>query len=101
MPRTLYLALTGARDMSTIQTPPQDRLPVETVIAAYDERLIKQAIQRELNRGGQVYFLHNRVQSIDGVAARLRQLFSEQSKIQKQKNQIVIDVGHGQMSEHE
>src|SRR5207249_3614162 len=101
IPRTLYLSLTGARDMSTIQTPPQDRLPVETIIAAYDERLIKQAIQRELNRGGQVYFLHNRVQSIDGVAARLRQLFSDQSEIRNAKSKIVIDVGHGQMSENE
>ena len=73
IPRTLYLSLTGARDMSTIETPPQDRLPVETIIAPYDERLIRQAIQRELNRGGQVYFLHNRVQSIDAVADRLAQ----------------------------
>jgi transcription-repair coupling factor (superfamily II helicase) len=93
IPRTLYLSLTGARDMSTIQTPPQDRLPVETVVAPHDERLIRQAIQRELNRGGQVYFLHNRVQSIEVVAARLRQLL-EGSKIR-------IDVGHGQMAEHE
>jgi len=93
IPRTLYLSLTGARDMSNIQTPPQDRLPVETIIAGYDERLIKQAIQRELNRGGQVYFLHNRVQSIEGVAARLRTLL-EGSKIR-------IDVGHGQMSDDE
>jgi transcription-repair coupling factor (superfamily II helicase) len=93
IPRTLYLSLTGARDMSNIQTPPQDRLPVETIIAAYDERLIKQAIQRELNRGGQVYFLHNRVQSIEGVAARLRTLL-EGSKAR-------IDVGHGQMSDDE
>ena len=101
IPRTLYLSLTGARDMSTIQTPPQDRLPVETIIAAYDERLIKQAIQRELNRGGQVYFLHNRVQSIDMVAARLRQLFSDHTKIRNPKSAIVIDVGHGQMAENE
>jgi len=93
IPRTLYLSLTGARDMSNIQTPPQDRLPVETIIAGYDERLIKQAIQRELNRGGQVYFLHNRVQSIEGVAARLRTLL-EGSK-------VTIDVGHGQMSDDE
>ena len=93
IPRTLYLSLTGARDMSNIQTPPQDRLPVETIIAGYDERLIKQAIQRELNRGGQVYFLHNRVQSIEAVAARLRTLL-EGSKIR-------IDVGHGQMSDDE
>jgi transcription-repair coupling factor (superfamily II helicase) len=93
IPRTLYLSLTGARDMSTIQTPPQDRLPVETIVAAYDERLIKQAIQRELNRGGQVYFLHNRVQSIDAVAERLRDLLLE--------SKVRIDVGHGQMDEHE
>ncbi len=65
IPRTLYLALTGARDMSTIETPPQDRLPVETIVAQYDERLIRDAIQRELNRGGQVFFLHNRVGTID------------------------------------
>jgi transcription-repair coupling factor (superfamily II helicase) len=64
IPRTLYLALTGARDMSTIQTPPHDRLPVETVATEYDERLIRDAIQREMNRGGQVFFLHNRVTTI-------------------------------------
>jgi len=93
IPRTLYLSLTGARDMSTIQTPPQDRLPVETIVAPYDERLIKQAIQREVNRGGQVYFLHNRVQSIEAVAQRLRSLLEE--------SKIDIDVGHGQMAEHE
>ncbi len=93
IPRTLYLSLTGARDMSTIQTPPQDRLPVETIVAPYDERLIKQAIQREVNRGGQVYFLHNRVQSIETVAQRLRSLLEESN--------IDIGVGHGQMAEHE
>ena len=91
IPRTLYMALTGARDMSTIETPPVDRLPVETIIAPYDERLIKQAIQREINRGGQVYFLHNRVQSIETVANRLRQMFED----------ISIDVGHGQMGDDE
>ena len=68
IPRTLYLALTGARDMSTIETPPQDRLPVETIVAQYDERLIRDAIQRELNRGGQVFFLHNRVGTIETMA---------------------------------
>jgi transcription-repair coupling factor (superfamily II helicase) len=92
IPRTLYLSLTGARDMSTIETPPVDRLPVETIIAPYDERLIKQAIQREINRGGQVFFLHNRVQSIDAVADRLRELFDDR---------ISFDVGHGQMSDDE
>jgi transcription-repair coupling factor (superfamily II helicase) len=87
IPRTLYLALTGARDMSTIETPPQDRLPVETIVAQYDERLIREAIQRELNRGGQVYFLHNRVGTIDAMAQKLRTLVPHAR----------IVVGHGQM----
>src|SRR3954453_19576674 len=87
IPRTLYLALTGARDMSTIETPPQDRLPVETIVAQYDERLIRDAIQRELNRGGQVFFLHNRVSTIEVVAQKLKTLVP----------QARIVVGHGQM----
>jgi transcription-repair coupling factor (superfamily II helicase) len=87
IPRTLYLALTGARDMSTIQTPPQDRLPVETIVSAYDERLIRDAIQRELNRGGQVFFLHNRVMTIETMAHKLRALLPAAR----------IIVGHGQM----
>jgi len=87
IPRTLYLALTGARDMSTIQTPPHDRLPVETIVTAYDERVIRDAIQRELNRGGQVFFLHNRVLTIGTVAQRLQALVP----------QARIVVGHGQM----
>jgi transcription-repair coupling factor (superfamily II helicase) len=92
IPRTLYMALTGARDMSLIQTPPVNRLPVETHIAPFDERLIREVIQRELARGGQVFYLHNRVQSIDAVADRLRQLLGDSAR---------IDVGHGQMSERE
>ena len=87
IPRTLYLALAGARDMSTIETPPQDRLPVETVVAQYDERLIRDAIRRELNRGGQVFYLHNRVFDIDLAARKLRELVPEAR----------IAVGHGQM----
>jgi transcription-repair coupling factor (superfamily II helicase) len=87
IPRTLYLALTGARDMSTIETPPQDRLPVQTIVTQYDERIIRDAIQRELNRQGQVYFLHNRVSTIDTIAEKLRALLP--------KARIVI--GHGQM----
>jgi transcription-repair coupling factor (superfamily II helicase) len=87
IPRTLYLALTGARDMSTIETPPQDRLPVETIITPYDERVIRDAIQRELNRGGQVFFLHNRVTTIETVAKRLQQLVP----------QARLSIGHGQM----
>jgi transcription-repair coupling factor (superfamily II helicase) len=112
IPRTLYLSLTGARDMSSIETPPQDRLPVETTVAAYDERLIKMAIQREVNRGGQVYYLHNRVQTIDAVADRLRRLFGRPGNLTNLSDDrhsdsfnsaggVRIDVGHGQMSEHE
>jgi len=87
IPRTLYLALTGARDMSTIETPPQDRLPVETIVTPYDERIIRTAIQRELNRGGQVFFLHNRVMTIDMMAQKVKALVP----------QARIVVGHGQM----
>jgi transcription-repair coupling factor (superfamily II helicase) len=87
IPRTLYLALTGARDMSTIQTPPNDRLPVETIVTEYDERVIRDAIQRELNRGGQVFFLHNRVMTIETMAQKLRGLVP----------QARLAVGHGQM----
>ncbi|MBI2946706.1 MAG: DEAD/DEAH box helicase, partial [Verrucomicrobia bacterium] len=87
IPRTLYLALTGARDMSTIETPPQDRLPVQTFVSKYDERLIRDAIQREINRQGQVYYLHNRVQDIERVAVRIQSLVPTAR----------IIVGHGQM----
>jgi transcription-repair coupling factor (superfamily II helicase) len=87
IPRTLYLALAGARDMSTIETPPQDRLPVQTIVAPYDERLIRDAIRRELNRGGQVFYLHNRVLDIEAAAGRLRELAPEAR----------LAVGHGQM----
>ncbi|MCF7668516.1 MAG: transcription-repair coupling factor [Verrucomicrobia bacterium] len=91
IPRTLYLALAGARDMSTIETPPQDRLPVETIVIPHDERIIRNAILRELNRHGQVFFLHNRVTTIYTVAERLKSLVPEAR----------IVVGHGQMKEHE
>jgi transcription-repair coupling factor (superfamily II helicase) len=88
IPRTLYLAMSGARDMSTIETPPHDRLPVETLVTQYDERLIRDAIQRELNRGGQVFFLHNRVATIDAMALKLKALVPTAR----------IVVGHGQMN---
>jgi len=91
IPRTLYLALTGARDMSTIQTPPHDRLPVETIVVPFDERVIRDAIQCELNRGGQVFFLHNRVMTIETVADRLKRLLPRAR----------IVVGHGQMDADE
>jgi transcription-repair coupling factor (superfamily II helicase) len=87
IPRTLYLALTGARDMSTIQTPPHDRLPVETMATPYDERTIRDAIKRELARGGQVFFLHNRVTTIEAMRAKLQTLVPDAR----------IVVGHGQM----
>jgi transcription-repair coupling factor (superfamily II helicase) len=91
IPRTLYLALTGARDMSTIQTPPHDRLPVETIATQYDERVIRDAIQREMNRGGQVFFLHNRVMTIETMRAKLQSLVPSAR----------IVVGHGQMNSDE
>jgi len=91
IPRTLYLSLMGAKDMSTIETPPLNRIPVETLICPYDERVIRDAINRELARQGQVYFLHNRVQSIEKVRARLAQLCPKARTV----------VGHGQMHEHE
>jgi transcription-repair coupling factor (superfamily II helicase) len=91
IPRTLYLALSGARDMSTIETPPQDRLPVETFVSAYDERLVRDAIRRELDRQGQVFFLHNRVTTIDVMATKIRALVPEAR----------LAIGHGQMDPDE
>ena len=88
IPRTLYLALTGARDMSTIATPPQDRLPVETIVEHYDDRIIRDAIRREIERGGQVFFLHNRVTTIEVMRSKLQLLVPNAR----------IVVGHGQMS---
>jgi transcription-repair coupling factor (superfamily II helicase) len=87
IPRTLYLSLTGARDMSTIETAPPNRHPVQTIVAPYDERVIREAIERELARNGQVYFLHNRIHSIQEVAQRLKLLVPKAR----------IDIGHGQM----
>lgn len=91
IPRTLYMALTGARDISTIQTPPEERLPVQTKVARYDPMLIRRAILREFDRGGQVFFVHNRVQTIPAVLKRLERLVPE----------VTIAVGHGQMPEGE
>lgn len=91
IPRTLYLSLMGARDMSVIETPPPDRQPVETVICAYDERVIRDAIQRERSRGGQVYLLHNRIGTIEKVAARIAEICQGARVL----------VGHGQMEEGE
>ncbi len=91
IPRTLYMSLTGAKDMSTIQTPPQERLPIETLVVPNEDEIVRAAILRELNRGGQVFYLHNRVKSIHVVQERLRKLAPEAK----------IGVGHGQMKEKE
>ncbi len=87
IPRTLYMALMGARDMSTIDTPPPNRVPVSTTVCAYDERVIRDAIRREMKRGGQTFFLHNRVKTIDMMSSKIRELVPEAR----------ILVGHGQM----
>ena len=90
IPRTLEMAVTGLREMSTIQTPPEERQPVLTTVGPYDEKFIKAAIHRELIRDGQVFFVHNRVESINRVASKLAELVP----------QARIAVAHGQMNEH-
>ena len=90
IPRTLEMAVTGIREMSTILTPPEERHPVLTFVGAYDEKQIGAAIRRELLREGQVFYIHNRVESIDRAAARLRELVPEAR----------IATAHGQMNEH-
>jgi transcription-repair coupling factor (superfamily II helicase) len=87
IPRTLYLAMTGARDMSVIDTPPVNRHPIQTIVKTYDERVVVDAIRHEMRRGGQVFYLHNRVATIDKVAGGLRALMPDLS----------FGVGHGQM----
>ncbi len=74
IPRTLHMSLVGLRDMSVIETPPKDRMAIQTVVASWDEKLIQSAIEQELERGGQVYFVHNRVDSIWEIAAKLQEL---------------------------
>ncbi len=91
IPRTLHMSLVGLRDMSVIETPPKDRIAIQTVVASWDEKLIQSAIEQELERGGQVYFVHNRVDSIWEIAAKLQALVPRARVI----------VGHGQMSEGE
>ena len=91
IPRTLYLSLVGVKDMSTIETPPLNRLPVETVVSAYDEQIIRAAIDRELERQGQVFFLHNRVATIERARDRIVHLCP----------QARVEIGHGQMNADE
>jgi transcription-repair coupling factor (superfamily II helicase) len=91
IPRTLHLSLLGIRDISNLETPPRDRLAIETRICRFDQQLIRHAVLRELNRDGQVYFVHNRVQNIHDIAERLRQVVPEAR----------VAVVHGQMPEGE
>jgi transcription-repair coupling factor (superfamily II helicase) len=91
IPRTLYMALTGVRDISIINTPPAERLPISTHIGPYSPKLVKQALLREMERGGQVFFVHNRVQTIYGMQSHLQSLVPEAR----------IGIAHGQMDEDE
>jgi transcription-repair coupling factor (superfamily II helicase) len=91
IPRTLHMSLVGLRDMSIIETAPKDRMAIQTVVAKFDEKLVRSAVEVELERGGQVYFVHNRVESIYEIAARIQKLVPAARVV----------VGHGQMGETE
>lgn len=89
IPRTLHMALVNGRDMSVIESPPEDRLPVETYVCEYDDGLIKEALERELRRGGRVYYIYNRVSGLDTIARKLRTLVPG----------LNVRIAHGQMDE--
>jgi len=91
IPRTLHMSLAGVRDMSTIETPPEERLPIKTYVGAYDDRLLREALLREIERNGQVFFVHNRVHSISMVSGRVSRLVPEGR----------ISIAHGRMHEEE
>jgi transcription-repair coupling factor (superfamily II helicase) len=91
IPRTLHMSLVGVRDMSTMETPPEDRLPIKTYVAQFDDGLVREAILRELERNGQVFFVHNRVETISMVADRIQSLVPEAN----------VAIAHGQMPEDE
>jgi transcription-repair coupling factor (superfamily II helicase) len=91
IPRTLHMSLVGLRDMSVIETPPKDRMAIQTVVAKFDEKIVRSAVEVELERSGQVYFVHNRVESIYEIASRIQELVPVAR----------VAVGHGQMSETE
>ena len=91
IPRTLHMSMVGLRDMSLIETPPKDRMAIQTVVAGYDQQLVQAALEHELERGGQAYFVHNRVDSIYEIAAKIQELVPRARVV----------VGHGQMSEGE
>lgn len=91
IPRTLHMSMIGIRDMSVIEDPPEDRYPIQTYVVEFDENLVREAIARELERGGQVYFVHNRIEDIDRVAAKIQELVPE----------ALVHFAHGQMNEHQ
>ncbi len=91
IPRTLHMSLIGLRDMSVIETPPKDRMAIQTIVAKFDEKLVRTAIEMELERGGQTYFVHNRVETIYDIASKIRELVP----------QARIVIGHGQLPEAE
>lgn len=91
IPRTLYLSLVGVRDMSVINTPPKNRLPIETAVLEYDDHRVREAFEREMMRGGQLYFVHNRVQSIEKMHEHLKKLMPH----------VKFSVAHGQISAQE
>jgi len=91
IPRTLYMALGALRDMSTMETPPEERLPIKTYVSEFDDRLVREVVLREMERGGQIYFVHNRVHNIDMIAGKLQNIVPEAR----------ISIGHGQMDEHQ
>ena len=91
IPRTLNMALSGIRDMSVLEEAPRDRMPVQTYVLEYNEEIIYDAIAKEVSRGGQVYYLHNRVESIEGVCQRIRKRFPD----------ISVDTAHGKMDEEQ
>jgi transcription-repair coupling factor (superfamily II helicase) len=91
IPRTLHFSLMGVRDLSVIETPPVDRLAVKTFIRKFDEKVIREAIMREIDRGGQVFFVHNKIQSIHSIGAMIRKVVPD----------VKIEIAHGQLPEHQ
>ena len=91
IPRTLHMSLIGIRDMSVLEEPPMDRIPIQTYVMEYDEETVREAINRELNRGGQVYYVYNRVEDIVDMAGKIGKLVPDAQ----------VDFAHGQMNERE
>src|SRR5439155_2740446 len=91
IPRTLHMSLSGLRDISVIETPPEGRRPIRTYVGEYDEELVKQALEREHARGGQSFYLHNRVETIEDATAKIQELCPE----------LRVTSAHGQMPERE